>query len=89
MIFLNMATEANRGELELWAIDRRTRSVAWQRKLANTNHMENKQNMSTPSPVTDGRHVWVMTGVGVLKAFDFAATKYGRATSRVNMDSSD
>jgi outer membrane protein assembly factor BamB len=32
--------------------------------------MQRKQNMSSPSPVTDGRHVWVMTGVGVLKAFD-------------------
>ena len=30
-----------------------------------------KQNMSSPSPVTDGRHVWVMTGTGVLKAFAF------------------
>ena len=28
--------------------------------------------MSSPSPVTDGTHVWVMTGVGILKAFDFA-----------------
>ena len=49
--------------------------------------MERKQNMSSPSPVTDGQHVWVMTGVGVLKAFDFAGkeiwtrniqTDYGR-----------
>ena len=31
-----------------------------------------KQNMSSPSPVTDGTHVWVMTGTGILKAFDFA-----------------
>jgi len=30
-----------------------------------------KQNMSSPSPVTDGRNVWVLTGNGVLKAFDF------------------
>ena len=30
-----------------------------------------KQNMSSPSPVTDGRTVWVMTGTGMLKAFDF------------------
>jgi hypothetical protein len=30
-----------------------------------------KQQMSSPSPVTDGRSVWVMTGTGVLKAFDF------------------
>jgi outer membrane protein assembly factor BamB len=75
MIFLNVATEANRGELELWAIDRRTKSVAWKKKVADSNHMENKQNMSTPSPVTDGRHVWVMTGVGILKAFDFAGNE--------------
>ena len=27
--------------------------------------------MSSPSPVTDGTHVWVMTGTGILKAFDF------------------
>ena len=71
MIFLNVATAANTGELELWAVDRRTGSVAWKRPLADTNHMERKQNMSSPSPVTDGRHVWVMTGVGILKAFDF------------------
>src|SRR6185503_15042906 len=36
------------------------------------NHTERKQNMSTPSPVTDGQHVWIMTGTGILKAFDFA-----------------
>jgi outer membrane protein assembly factor BamB len=70
-IFLNVATAANAGELELWAIDRRKPSVLWKRRLADTNHMERKQNMSSPSPVTDGRHVWVMTGVGILKAFDF------------------
>ena len=28
--------------------------------------------MSSPSPVTDGQIVWVMTGVGILKAFDFS-----------------
>ena len=71
-IFLNVATGANNGNLELWSVDRRKQAVAWKRPLADTNHMERKQNMSTPSPVTDGRHVWVMTGVGILKAFDFA-----------------
>ena len=34
-----------------------------------------KQNMSSPSPVTDGRRVWVMTGTGVLKSFDFNGTE--------------
>lgn len=71
-IFLSVATAANTGALELWAIDRTTQSVSWKRPLAASNHMERKQNMSSPSPVTDGRHVWVMTGVGALKAFDFA-----------------
>jgi outer membrane protein assembly factor BamB len=74
-IFLNVATATNTGELELWAVDRRSQSVAWKRRLADTNHMERKQNMSSPSPVTDGRHVWVMTGVGVLKAFDFTGNE--------------
>jgi outer membrane protein assembly factor BamB len=27
--------------------------------------------MSSPSPVTDGKRVWAMTGTGILKAFDF------------------
>jgi outer membrane protein assembly factor BamB len=30
-----------------------------------------KQNMSSPSPVTDGKSVFVMTGTGILKGFDF------------------
>ncbi len=72
LIFLNVATAADRGDLELWAVDRNKQSVLWKRPLAPGNHIERKQNMSSPSPVTDGRHVWVMTGVGVLKAFDFA-----------------
>lgn len=46
MIFLNVATGANTGELELWAVDRRTQDVAWKRLLVNANHMERKQNMS-------------------------------------------
>jgi outer membrane protein assembly factor BamB len=38
-----------------------------------------KHNMSSPSPVTDGRTVYVMTGTGILKAFDFqGAEKWSR-----------
>jgi hypothetical protein len=53
-IFLNVATAANSGTLELWAVDRSTKSVAWKRPIAGGNHSERKQNMSSPSPVTDG-----------------------------------
>jgi len=77
-VFLNVATapggtpEAPVGELELWAVDRATGTMKWKKPLADRNYMQRKQNMSSPSPVTDGRTVWVMTGVGILKAFDFS-----------------
>lgn len=75
VIFLNVATANGSGELELWAVDRTKPAVLWKRPLAGGNHIERKQNMSSPSPVTDGRWVWIMTGVGVLKAFDFAGNE--------------
>jgi outer membrane protein assembly factor BamB len=70
-IFLNVATAEFSGNLELWAVDRRTRALAWKKPLGSGNTAGRKQNMSTPSPVTDGRTVWVMTGTGIVKAFDF------------------
>ena len=71
-VFLNVATERATGQIELWAVDRNKQAVSWKRPLAGENRIGNKQNMSSPSPVTDGKLVWVMTGTGVLKAFDFA-----------------
>jgi outer membrane protein assembly factor BamB len=57
--------------LWLWAIDRDNGEKLWEGFLSGGDHRERKQNMSSPSPVTDGEHVWVMTGTGILKAFDF------------------
>ncbi len=64
-IFLNVATERATGQIELWAVDRNKQAVAWKRPLSGENRIGNKQNMSSPSPVTDGKHVWVITGTGV------------------------
>lgn len=58
-------------ELLLLALDRKDGSVRWQRVTGEGNKILFKQNMASPSPVTDGRHVWIMTGVGVLTCFDF------------------
>ncbi len=58
-------------QLALWCLDRNTGRVVWKRSLGGGNRQAMKQNMSSPSPVTDGRHVWVMTGTGILKSFDF------------------
>jgi outer membrane protein assembly factor BamB len=67
-IFLNVAEN---GSLFLWAVDRTKGEAVWKRHLSDGDHRQRKQNMSTPSPVTDGTNVWVMTGTGILKAFDF------------------
>jgi outer membrane protein assembly factor BamB len=75
-IFLNVS---ERGSLYLWCIDRRGPAVAWKKLLGDGDHKQMKQNMSSPSPVTDGKNVWVMTGTGVLKAFDFSGNEvWGR-----------
>jgi outer membrane protein assembly factor BamB len=67
-IFLNIA-EGN--DLYLWCLDRSKGELIWKKQLGSGNTKMRKQNMSSPSPVTDGKNVWVMTGTGVLKGFDF------------------
>lgn len=71
-IFLNVA---DKGELQLWSIDRRNAAVRWKKLIGTGDVKMRKQNMSSPSPVTDGKNVWVMTGIGILKCFDFAGTE--------------
>ena len=68
-IFLNVA---DGGNLFLWSVDRRKGTVLWKRSLGGGDVKLRKQNMSSPSPVTDGRSVYVMTGTGILKGFDFS-----------------
>jgi outer membrane protein assembly factor BamB len=67
-IFLNVA---DNDDLEAWCIDRKDGKILWKKKLAGGNFKINKQNMSSPSPVTDGKSVYFLTGTGILKGFDF------------------
>ncbi len=67
-IFLNVADGDN---LELWSLNRENGSILWKKPVGGGNYKINKQNMSSPSPVTDGTTVWVLAGTGILKAFDF------------------
>ncbi len=67
-LFLNVADGKT---IHLWAVDRNNGSVLWKKFLSDGDTKLRKQNMSSPSPVTDGRNVWVMTGTGIVKAFDF------------------
>jgi len=71
-IFLNVADGE---DLYLWAVDRKAGGVLWKKKIASGNFKINKQNMSSPSPVTDGKTVFNMTGTGIFKAFDFSGNE--------------
>jgi outer membrane protein assembly factor BamB len=68
-IFVSVAEADN---LALWCIARNNGEVVWKQPLGAGNVKMRKHNMSSPSPVTDGRAVYVITGTGILKAFDFA-----------------
>ena len=68
-IFLNIAEGDN---LSLWCVDKSKGEVLWKKPLGGGNVKMRKHNMSSPSPVTDGRNVYVMTGTGILKGFDFS-----------------
>src|SRR5690348_1804186 len=67
-IFLNVA---DGDDLQLWCVDKAKGVPIWKKPIAPGNYKINKQNMSSPSPVTDGQSVYAMTGIGVFKAFDF------------------
>lgn len=71
-IFLNVA---DGDHLYLWCVDRKQGTVLWKKLLGGGNVKMRKQNMSSPSPVTDGFRVWVMTGTGVLKGFELDGTE--------------
>jgi len=70
-LFLSTAEADFEGGLELWCIDRNKGVVLWKKSMGGGNARFRKGNSTSPSPVTDGKTVWVMTGTGILKALDF------------------
>src|SRR5258708_2226353 len=66
-IFINV-TERDR--IELWCVNRKTGQLMWKRPLGVGNGPVQKHNMASPSPVTDGVSIWVMTGTGLVRRFD-------------------
>jgi outer membrane protein assembly factor BamB len=71
-VFLNVA---DGDDLYLWCVDKTKGTLLWKKLIAPGNYKINKQNMSSPSPVTDGNSVYAMTGIGILKAFDFSGNE--------------
>jgi len=71
-IFLSLAEG---DDLYLWCLERKEGKLLWKKLLGGGNVKMRKHNMSSPSPVTDGKNVWVMTGTGILKGFDFSGNE--------------
>jgi outer membrane protein assembly factor BamB len=57
-------------KLLLLCISKKDGKILWERELDDKNQIHRKQNDATPSPVTNGKHVWVVTGTGKVAAFD-------------------
>jgi len=53
-------------KLLLLAVAKDDGHILWERELDAGNRVLNKQNMSSPTPVTDGAHIWAMTGTGAV-----------------------
>jgi len=57
-------------EIYILCINRKDGSEIWRYKLDEGNRLWRKQNNTSPSPITDGNHVWVVTGNGVVTNLD-------------------
>jgi outer membrane protein assembly factor BamB len=55
--------------LLLLCLSKSSGDILWQKNLDTGNELKRKQNMSSPSPVTNGQHVWVVTGTGSVTCF--------------------
>ncbi len=62
-------------DLLLFCISRTDGSVLWQNKLDSGNGLNVKHNATSPSPVTDGNHVWATTGNGIVVAHDMGGNE--------------
>ncbi len=64
--------------LLLICLDRKTGHVQWQKTVAAGDREKGLNNMASPSPVTDGRSVFILYGTGDFAAFDFAGKELWR-----------
>ncbi|MCB1124798.1 MAG: PQQ-binding-like beta-propeller repeat protein, partial [Verrucomicrobiae bacterium] len=62
-------------DILLYCISRKNGSVAWTTKLDRGNAISFKQNSSSPSPVTDGKVIYTVTGNGIVTAVDLSGKK--------------
>jgi len=59
----------------LIALNREDGTIRWKQQIDSGNQLFRKQNSASPSPITDGKHVWIMTGNGKFSCFTVDGTK--------------
>ena len=61
--------------LLMLCLSRDSGSELWRAQIDQGNELKRKQNNSSPSPVSDGKHVWAATGNGVVAAYTIDGRK--------------
>lgn len=59
----------NPDKIYLIAVNRKDGSIRWRNEIDTGNRLYRKQNSASPSPITDGERVWIMTGNGKFVCF--------------------
>jgi len=74
--FMPLERGARRGQgsaaadkIFLVAVNRKDGGIRWQRQIDAGNQIFRKQNSASPSPITDGNRVWIVTGNGKFLCF--------------------
>ena len=66
-----VSTPDDNKDLLLFCLDRKDGKVRWQKQLSTGNLSKGRGNMASPSPVTDGKSVFILYGTADLAALDF------------------
>jgi outer membrane protein assembly factor BamB len=59
----------NPDKIFLMALDRKDGAVRWRKQIDAGNQLYRKQNSASPSAITDGKNVWIVTGNGKFLCF--------------------
>lgn len=59
---LRKSPEEKSDKIFLLALDRKSGAERWRVQVDTGNELHRKQNSASPSPITDGKYIWVMTG---------------------------
>src|SRR5579859_7071754 len=66
---LRAAGQQPADKIFLFAINRKDGAVIWRKQIDGGDQLFRKQNSASPSPITDGQHVWIVTGNGKFACF--------------------